>query len=248
MFDPRKIATLHARAYAGDPAARSLVAHAAERARYGDPKAAAFVRAIGQVDAHKRATRVQIAARDLYAGLQAGSPQAWQRLQNIRRAEVSGHAGAGDVMSILRSIHLQKKALSGTGPGAPRTGTFPMPYQHRVGVDIPGLGNVPIPSIPGLTAPAAPQALPGQYLVLTPDALATLLAFIQQIIRSAGPMTFTPRPSDDLPIAVPSPNTARPVTALQTAPQLRSTLYAQTAPYVQASSDLSKLRTTAYHL
>lgn len=237
MFDPRKIATLHARAYAGDPAARGLVAHAAERARWGDPKAAAFVRVLNQVDAEKRATRVRIAARDLYDGLQAGNPLAWQRLQNIRRAEVSGHAGAQDVMSILRSIHLQKKALSGTGPGAPRTGSFPMPYQHRVGVDIPGLGSVPLP-----------QALPGQFLVLTPDALANLIAFIQQIIRSAGPMTFTPRPSDDLPVAVPSPNTARPVTALQTAPQLRSTVYAQTAPYVQASSDLSRLRTTAYHL
>lgn len=188
---------IHSRAWAGDPSAQSLIEQAQMRAQFGDPKARTFIGALERVDAERRVTRVRAAVQDLYRRYERRDPAAVSKVKQVLHASQRGHAGAADVANMLVQIRRQKRALAGQGPGAPRTGAYPMPYRNRVGVAFGA----------------------EEYLPLTPSAIANLLALAQNIIASASrpqEVTAVARPTD-LPIAAPAP---RLTPTMSIAPQL----------------------------
>jgi hypothetical protein len=217
----QRLRSLHARASAGDPFALASVARIQSEADCGLPSAKIVIGALSRIDQERRAARIQVAARDLYERVERGEPRAILRFHSIRQAAAIGHVGAQDVLNILRNIHVQRRATQITGPGAPRTGTYPMPYQHRVGIEIPGQQG---------------------YLPLTPQAVMELLALAHRILAAAVPMTSP----GELPMYAPAPNLTKPVTALGDVSQLRRAAWS--AVPVTALSNVPQLRTRAYAL
>lgn len=219
-MDKQAITTLYNRAAAGDPAARAMVSHAVQRVYQGDRKAQIVIGALKEVHDHRVKTRNAILARDLYNGVRRGNAVAREKLGQIVEGARQGRPSAQKAFQMLQGIHLQSKAASWKGPGSPRTGHYPMPSAHRVGVYIPGVGEVPIPqnlpSIPGMPSipgiPGYPPPTPqpqGNFLPLTPQALVELLGLVTTILRAALPQT----PMGERSVAMPqiSPLAPKPV-------------------------------------
>lgn len=206
IFDDN-VRHIYNRAVAGDPVARSFVGRALSRARRGDRRAVVVVGALQALDRSRSWTHNRIKAQDLYDAVLRRDISARKTLGQILSGVRGGRPSAVRAYKLLQDVHLQRKASSWTGPGSPRTGHHPMPYHHRVGVYIPGLGEVNVPSIPGM--PSAPQPspmpIPG-FQALTPQALIELLAFAQRILSAAvPPMRMAPPPTTQLPYRAPAP-------------------------------------------
>lgn len=194
----QQITTLYRRAAAGDPYARHHVGAIVRRAQAGNHDALSVINVMHRLETERRNIQNRILATDLYDKVKAGDARAKKTLGQILGGVSKGRPSAVQAFKLLQKVHLQKKATAWTGPGSPRTGHHPMPSVNRVGIYVPGLGEVP--NLPGLSTPPqmpqipqypqvpqypqAPQA-PGGHLPLTPQALVNLLSMATQILQAA---------------------------------------------------------------
>lgn len=222
----QNITQIYRRAAAGDIYARNFVGHAEQRAAAGDPRARVVIGVMHRLDQERRKIHQGILTRELYERASMRNPLAMQKVLSLRARALSGVPSAVQAFRLLQQEHLKKKATSWSGPGSPRTGYHPMPNVNRVGVYVPGLGEMP--NLPGLQGGQQAPA----FLPLTPNAVVELLALASRILASANLQTreLGVRPID-IPLRAPAPRVPSPMVTTR----LATSLVTQQNPMLQAT-------------
>lgn len=194
----RRLQAVYARLVLGDPVLARKVAECKRLAKAGDPQAKVIYNSLAVLHWNRRDRLAFARAEVFYNRLRAYDKQAHAELRRLVSRKNAGDRQAQALFSTLKAVHHKRKAsLWTTGPGSPTTGYHPMPIQHRVGIEIPGLGNVPIPNF-------NPQPQPQMFLPLTPQALTMLIQLFQQVLAMSGGQQTLFRsvaPMDDVPMA-----------------------------------------------
>lgn len=240
--DVQKLTALLGRAQRGDREAVNLVKRARARAATGDRRAQVVFNTLRVLHWMSREGKEKYARLEAFYGrCLHKDPSACAQLKGIVQRAKGGDEAALRTFRVLKSVHHKYKASAWSGPGEPKIGGYGMPNIHRAGIDIPGLGNIPVPyyPTPGINPQGGP---PSSFLPLTPQAVAGLLQTIQQARMAPSPWQIPglPLPSpggdifrsqnpyamEDVPYAAPAPSTA----------QSTATTYRSLGSSVKASS------------
>lgn len=183
----QRLQNVYQRLVLGDPALTRKVAEWKRLAKAGHPRAKVVYNSLAVLHWRRRDTLAFAQAETFYNRLRAYDRQAHAELRQIVSRKNAGDPKAKAFFSTLKAVHHKRKAsLWSNGPGAPQTGYHPMPSQHRVGVDIPGVinqfGQYGQQWLGG-TYPQPQQ--PQMFLPLTPQAIAMLIQLMQQVIAAA---------------------------------------------------------------
>lgn len=162
----RRLQNVYQRLVMGDPALTRKVAEWKRLAKAGHPRAKVVYNSLAVLHWNRKDNLAFAKAEVFYNRLRAHDRQAHVELRQIVTRKNAGDAMARAMFSILKAVHHKRKASLWTkGPGSPRTGYYPMPSQHRAGIEM------------------APMTSP--YLPLTPQAIATLVGRIRSILATA---------------------------------------------------------------
>lgn len=249
--DLQKLEALLNRAQRGDREAINLIRRARARAATGEERARVAFNTLRVLHWMGREGKEKYARLEAFYGrCLHKDPGSCAQLRGIVQRAKGGDEGALRTFRVLKSIHHKYKASAWSGPGEPKIGGYGMPNIHRAGIDIPGLGNFPIPyyPTPGINPHGGP---PPSILPLTPQAVTNLLAVIQAARMAPAPWQIPGLPAlppggdifrstnpyamEDVPYAVPAPSTARS-TASTPYRSLSSATATPTAPIRSLSS------------
>lgn len=162
----QRLQNVYQRLVMGDPALTRKVAEWRRMAKAGDPRAKVVYNSLAVLHWSRKDNLAFAKAEVFYNRLRAYDRQAHAELRRLVARKDAGDAQARTSFSALKAVHHKRKASLWTkGPGAPRTGYYPLPSKHRVGIEM------------------TPMTTP--YLPLTPQAIATLVGRIRDILATA---------------------------------------------------------------
>lgn len=261
----QKLTTVLGRAQRGDREAVNAVRRCRARAAAGDERAKVAFNTLRVLHWMGREGKEKYARLEAFYGrCLHGDPQSRAQLRDIVTRAKGGDEGAIRTFRVLKSVHHKYKASAWSGPGEPKIGGYGMPNIHRAGIDIPGLGNIPIaPSYPTPGINPYGGGPPPGLLPLTPQAVAGILQVIQQARVAPSPWQIpglpglpavpgypggggdffmSKAPPEEVPYSAPAPNTTS-----SSSPQgIRSFSQAQASAPIRSFAQTSATPTAPY--